>query len=409
MNTPKIPKKNISDEELKQLKYENKFTISINQLLIVESEEFNPYEEKEFYINPIDKLIYRNTFKPSYYLTIYPEEPKVIPKSSIMAEEHIEFTETITLNEPNSSIILQYLYHISGYNKKKFSFILNWIASFFKDLSNRSQIILILYGDKTSGKEILFNDILTPLFGIDYCLKITESTLINDKHSLGLLQEKLFYNLSSISKATVDDKTTKNILENVLPTQQHFAQYLITTEIPELFYFNQNSNDYTVFHINQKVEEMYIPKWFNASNRLTKNELQKAIKNDLENFAIILKLHALEFINYELEEDDKKVMLSSLDDKLMSFVQAIKNKDLDYFQKIKEDVDLYKTLEADFHKQQIKQSNLVKYFNILYPENSFDSSRTLNNKLRKIDNDLFKTGNLKMGNGGKKYFKIPTI
>jgi hypothetical protein len=341
------------------------------------------------------------------------KEPKNVLIDITTVGRTTSTTETsvnVTFYEPARSIIIQYLYHISGYDKRKFDFLFNWIASFFKNLSNRSNVILILYGDKYSGKEILFNDILKPLFGMDYCLQITDNTLLNDKYSRSMLQEKLFYHLCNISKATDNDKVTNKILERVLPMQQPFAQYLITTENPELLYFNQNNNDYTVFHINKKLEDMYIPEWYQGSDTITKSELQKAIKNDLENFAKILKLHPLEFINNALEEDDKKVMLSSLEDKLKSFIQDIKNTNLNHFQKIKkENIDLYTTLESDFKKHQIKQPNLIKYFNILYPENSFDSSRTFMATLRKFDKDFFTAKKVIIGTSGKKYFKIPPI
>jgi len=258
---------------------------------------------------------------------------------------------------------------------------------------------------------MLFNDILIHLFGINYCLQITNNMLLDDKYIFNRFQEKIFYNSCSISKTIADNKVSKKILESVLPKQQLFAQYLITTEEPELFYFDLNSNDYTVFHVNHKVEEMYIPKWCESFNKLTltKDKLQKAIKDDLENFTKILKLHSATIVDNELQQDDKKVMLSSLNDKLKSFIRDIKNANLDNLQKIKEDIDLYKTLELDFKKSQIKQSNLMKYFNILYPENSFSSPRTLMVALRKIDNDFFKNEKIKSGSDGKKYFKILSI
>lgn len=58
---------------------------------------------------------------------------------------------------------MQYIYHISGYNKDKFNYIMCWLANMFKYIANDSNIgfdqkllksILVLVGEEKTCKEI---------------------------------------------------------------------------------------------------------------------------------------------------------------------------------------------------------------------------------------------------------------
>jgi len=411
--SPSIPKLTMPEDQSKKLKNDNKFTLSINQLLLVEGEEFNPHSEQEFYQNQNDGLIYRNTFKPSNFLQLLPIVPQIVQSkgySSIEgAEGYEEKTTYYIQNEPNKSITLQYLYYLCGYKEDRFNYLVNWLASFFKNLSIRSKTILVLYGDSHSGIDILFNNIITPLFGQDYTLKITDNTL-KSKYEFKSIDKKLFYNLNKLSKHTVDNEKVASFLQNLLPNSQKFAQVLITTKEPSLPY--KSLDNYTVFQVTKMIEDMYVPSWFNGSDKtkLSKDKLIGAISQDLENFATILKLYPKQNTNdIPFPDDDKKLILSTLEEKLEAFVYAIKNIDTDYFKPIEnqnEESNLYKELQEHFRKKLVKQSNLIKYFNLLYPENKFKSSRTFMTELRKIDDDFFKAKNAKAYSAGKKYFQI---
>lgn len=378
-----VPKPTILDEQIKKLQNENKLTISIAQLLLVEAEEFNPHEEKEFYKNQSDGLIYRNTFKPSCFLKLSPS----IPTKDSYKEK---------------SITLQYLYYLCNYQEDRFFWLIDWLASFFKNLSNRSENIFVLYGSKHSGIDIFFQYIIIPLFSEEYSLSIIENTL-----KIKNTKEKLFFNLKNFSKKSIENTKVAASLQKFLPENQKYAQVLITTEEPTIPL--SNIDNYTVFHISTAITEMYIPDWFNGSDKtkLTQQQLIDAIVSDLKNFANILKLYPSNTIkSLSFQNDDKKLLLNTLEDKLKTFVDAVKRMDIAYFKSIQQhNLELYNELQEDFDKQLIKQLNLKEYFNILYPDEKFESSRTFMKKLRDID-DLFQTQNAKPYTAGKKYFKI---
>ncbi|MDD5158110.1 hypothetical protein [Sulfurimonas sp.] len=410
--TQKITKKQILADEREELHKNNNLVISVSQLLLAESEEYNPHENYEFYINKKDGLYYRNTFKPSHYLTMSTQVPETTRTESWepekTEEEYIRTAIDFQQNEPQKSIILQYLYHLSGYSYNKFSYILNWIASFFKNLENKSNTTLVLYGSKDSGLEILFHNIIVPLFGEENCLEITDKILTSN-NVLNIVKEKLFYNLNNISKSAIENKVTKQYLQSLLSSQQKYAQTLITIEEPELLYL-ENDENYTVFHIATKLDQMYIPVWCNRQDKtkITKIDLENNIKKDLENFVKVLRFYSSTLNNQTpFENDNRNMMTVSLDDKLKIFINAVKNIDKEYFKQIQlKNNKLYAELEQDFEKKLIKQANLLNYFKILNPDSVIESSRTFMNMLRKIDNDFFKVENAKSLSAGKKYFHI---
>jgi len=120
----------IVDVKFKSKSFENANKISIYELLLVERHKFEPYQPKEFFykiekkeskildfenIKPIVPLAYINSFKPSIYLQLpINEKENIVP-----------------------SITLQYIFYLSNYKKDRFNYILNWLASFFKNLQNK--------------------------------------------------------------------------------------------------------------------------------------------------------------------------------------------------------------------------------------------------------------------------------
>ncbi len=403
--THNVPKLTILEKQIKELQDENKLTISVAQLQLVEDEEFNPHMEKEFYQNQSDGLIYRNTFQPSYFLRLSPSVPKKV-STTIYEPINDGYKKRINSHmnyEPEKSSTLHYLYYLCNYKQDRFFWLIDWLASFFKNLSNRSENILVLYGNSHSGIDILFQYIITPFFGEEYTFRVTDNSL-GSKNT----DEKLFYNLMNLSKNVIDNEKKSAYLQKLLPENQKFAQVLITTEEPTIPY--SHLDNYTVFHVPKTIEEMYIPDWFKVSDKakLTRQELIDTIASDLENFANILKLYPSSTIKSDsFQNDDKSLLLTTLEDKLKFFVNAIKSLDITYFKPLENDNPiLYDELKKDFDKYLIKQPNLIEYFNILYPEDKFESSRTLMKKLRSID-ELFQTENAKAYTAGKKYFHIP--
>lgn len=393
----------------------NKQQISTQDLILVEDDIFNPLQPNEFYYSDKKELLYKNTFLPSSYLLYQPK-----PNQQL-----------------NHSITLQYIYYLTNYNKNKFHFIMNWLATFFKDLKNRSKMAFVFLGNKKSGKEILFDEIIKPLFSKEYCLKITD-TILGTPSVSNLLKNKLFYNIDNISGSIIKDKKTNKIINDLLCKDsievienkesiieyKIYGQTIITIDEAYLPYVDKEFESYSIFKIPDDIEQIYIPQKLlpkqtndngyeikkSQDEKISKSELIKAIRADLENFALILKGYSVDIgmLHATFKDDDKKYLQNSLEDKLQAFHEAILNyqTSMRYFDKIKDNDDaLYEVLTSDFDKKRVEQPNLVHYFALLYPEENISSGRTLMVQLRKIDEKFYNVSNIKYFRG-RKYFAL---
>lgn len=402
--TIKKPKLNDKNEDQKEIVLKPIVSfISIMELLLVEDEKFNPFQRSEFYTE--NGLIYRNTFKPSIYLS--------------------QEVENLTYKK---SIILQYIYYLSNYDKLKFKYFMNWLAIFFQELSSRTNIALVLLGGKDSRKEILFDEIIQPLFGEEYTRKIGDDTLKSNQLT-SIFKNKLFYNFNKISKTSLEDKKTQQIINDILEKFDLYVdngkntlekikihgQTLITIDEPKISYIDRDYEYYTVFKVPDNMKKFHLSKdtvgkEATESSITDKNKFIDLIRNDLENFSKILKSYQIDYEGFykPFMNDDKDKIQNSLEDKLKAFTNAILLEDESFFKPIeKSDFSLYDELINDIKEHKIKQQNLIKCFDILYKEEGISHPKTLMVKLRKINESFFEVKAIKTGTGGIKYYEIP--
>jgi hypothetical protein len=396
----------VIDKIYEEIEQNSIFRISIHDLLLVEDETFNFSHQDEFY-QASNGLIYRNTFKPSVYLL-----------QLLSADSKFEY-----------SIILQYIFYLSGYNQSRFHVILNWLANYFKNFNFKTYIPLVLIGDKKSGVDILFDQIIKPLFGHESCVALTDNHL-HPKTLSAILKNKLMYHLDDISDNINHNSESKKILtEMILKRKVYlknnrgaddeidiFGQILITLSKPNIPYLDKEKIDFIAFKVPDDFEQqMLIPDRFSSEisscNVNKRDILQRLISGDLTNFAYILKSHTIKESSIDdfakNGADDKNLILQSIDDKLKAFSDAIINIDLTYFEKIQNIApDLYNEIMQDFERKKIKQPNLIKCFESIYGNINHLNKKTLMSKLREINNEFFKTEAIQNGTAGVKYFSI---
>lgn len=364
--------------------------LSTNDLLLVEQDIFNPRMDKEFYQED-NGLIYRNTFIPTCYM----QKP---PSNNYNQDE---------------STILQYIYYLSNFREPIFHYILRWLSLFFKKQSNRSSDVLVLLGSNESGKDILFNEIIKPLFGFDYCIQINNDNLEVNTLSK-IINGKLFYNFDDISDNKSLDKNIRAFLSNSKMDKKGkeveiHGQTLVTTTEPLLSYIDKERTNYTLLkvpdNINRDFNKCNLSEFLLLKGRVN---LVDSIRKDLNNFSAMLKVYNCKVTQTEQQIiDDKSFIIESMDDKLKAFITAIMNKNKRYFYEIRdENLDLYEDLMKDFDSNRIKQPNLMKSFGILHGKKDISHSRTLMVELRKMNSSFFDTTAIKDGSGGIKYFYI---
>lgn len=301
---------------------------------------------------------------------------------------------------------LQYLYHISGYETNKFNYIMCWLSNMIKFINNDVidsslfNSILVLRGGEKSGKEIFFNQIIQPLFGNEYCLRLDSKTL-SQKNLEKEISNKIFYNLDNISSDSMRDRKKKELVHNILTKQdKNILGTVITTDIKYIPY-DLSGIEYVVLDLPDDVATMYIPHEF-------KNQfnLKDSLTYDLCNFSRILKSYTSNTIISYIKDVDitKKLILEDCiiefaseltsSQSLLNHIDKVKwNKTDETFENIKELYNKHKKIERKYIYELFKQ----KY--------DYDiSATTLYKNLKQLDENLFKTV---LAPGGAKCFYFP--
>ncbi|MDD2357802.1 MAG: hypothetical protein PHX13_07815 [Thiovulaceae bacterium] len=378
---------NISFKKTRNLPSDQQMILYFHDLVLITGEEFNPSKMEEFYSTSY-KTYHRNTFIPTMYMI----KQYIIPYNL------------------TDSVIIKYIFHLSNENVAKFQYIINWLAFFIQTLQ-KSSVALVLIGDQDSGIDILYDKIIKPLFGAQYCITLYEEDLSTSDLDKAV-EDKIFYNLNEFSSESLDNRflhglitsnatTFKQKNKSVSKEIKIHGQTLITSsKLLQLDNTNLQQNC-TLFKLDLKLTN------FLEQNHLHNvDHLEQMIQEDLYNFAFFLRSYKINPKNAQLtfQDDDKSKMIVIQESNLEKFVKALKANDISYFNKLKNNV-VYKELHANFQKNRVKQSQLLMYYNILYGDSEFNTIRGLMKELRKIDPKLFAIQNIHISNGVK-YFPI---
>lgn len=388
-NKANIVFSNYLDREIRLVKGSAEYPpdIKANDLKMVSSDKFNPHKLEEFYKE--NNLHYRNTFKPTEYL-------------QLTAGEH---------QEPKA--ILALMKHLVNDNEVYYHYFVNWLAFFYQGL-NKSQVSIVLRGNQGAGKGIFYNEVIKKIFGNEYCIQVNDKTL-NTNFLGGIVEGRLFFNLDEISHNVAGNKNIKNFLkalvtnDSITAEKKHqniegetriFGQVLITSNEPYILEVETSDRRFSIFSTGDNLKK---------SNYLgfeTYEKFSRQIKQELEDFCKYLKSYKvnISLANTALDTAEKKALINSTNDKFKLFTNALKNKDINFFEELEDEFNhLYNTLIEDFQKDRIKKENLSSYFNELFDEQI--KSKTLNSRLRAIEPILFSDENIIKSNGNR-YFKI---
>ena len=397
------------NEEIANLK------LYTSDLPLVVGEFFAP-DKKEEFIQDVRQdrknMFYINTFVPKSHF--------VYNKRSFENDIMFKYTDYSYLSH-----IAQYLFYISSYNISKFYYIMEWIKTLYLGVSRDKTFFLI--GSKQSGKEFFYTHIIKEIFGDSYCLEIDDDFL-KSKDIASKLHNKICYVFKNISLKSIENIKTRTLLKKLLCLDQYVDTNgiscnmsrtikLILAENEYLMDLMQEDN-YAVFYTPANIGEMktFNPKsndgiMVNFDRRIVSNLLRE----DIINFSLFLGSYEVNnsaaiFVLPHKDEGKKNTLLLT-QNRIESFAKAIINGDFLYFHPIKGlKQDLYIELEKDFNdKKWIKQKNLIKCFDALYPDTIISNNpKGLMAKLRKYDEEFFHKSNIKNGSGGIKYFLFGT-
>ena len=372
----KVEKPNIkfSSELGKNVSFfkQNEESIKPYDLISIIGNEFNTRENKVFIKRNGKYLL--NLFRPTKYMKI-----------------------TNYSNEPIT--ILKLIKHLVNYDEEKYNYFLNWLAYFFQTFQ-KPQTAIVLKGLQGAGKGILFDLVISKLFGEEQVSTIDDKAL-SSKFLLSLFANKLFIVFEETGQGEVkSNKKIKNLIKQVITNKSItleeknkvrkkvdlFAACLFFTNEGKFLEIEPNDRRFSVFLTGEPLH------WENI-NFLgfgSYEKLKEAILNELKEFAGYLYTYPVipNKANKPLDTPEKQAVINATSTRYREFYEAIKRKDIEFFTPLMElnDVNanlLYKELEESLQKGMIKRPDLVKIFNYLYDSNI--TSHQLKKELAVID------------------------
>jgi len=356
-----------------------------NEIKTVDDDVFDITRNQELFKNDNDSFYTKNRFIPTEYLK----------KRYMQRQPSIEPTFTA-----------KFIYYLAKENQELSDYIVNWLGYYFQNLQ-KSKTALVLLGDQEVTQDIFWNILIKEVFGQRYCTTINDeeqkTALVSD-----IAKDKLFFHIGDIDNANIkfNNATLAPIIKDLLikplvitNTNEEInihGQIIITATNPAP-YLKKVLSKCTVIEVSDMetiVEKLDIE---------DEGELEDMVREDLDNFTNYL-------LNYDVDENKatnridteaRQILKESqatsninkddIDIQIDTFIQAIKDKDIDYFDKVKgtrdkKDDDIYEQLICAFNQDNgyFIGQDLYLYYNAIY-EQPFKINRLLMNRLKDKD------------------------
>lgn len=343
-------------------------------LPMVKADIFNPFIDLEF--QPIaNEMYYRNTFQ---YTDLLRKR-----LSSQIEQRH--------------STIESFIRYLSN-SDNQFNYIMNWLASFFQTLY-KSNIALVLIGD-VEATDILISKVIKPIFALkkEYFCTIDDDALKRIDGST--IKDKIFYHIGEISTANAKDNKTSKLVREILKSNHFTPEYAIEND--ETYIFGQlvvtSSKNNLYPFLKDSYSHCTVLK-VNSLDTIVKNlnidplTIDNMIQYELNNFASILaKYPANHLLASKVLETEgryppvKTIDANTLDKNIQNFIDAIKSKNIGYFEPIKAiNSALYDELIHNFSEGMIARQELFSYFDMLYSGSGITDNKDFLNMLKHKD------------------------
>lgn len=410
-NLNDVPKEKLKNEI--DTSYVTKILIFTNQISSIDGEVFDLSRNEEIFQSKTDLLFKRNIFVSTEFLAKrkeYDNKNTDFNKPTFL-ERGFRSLENEDLAEKNTviieSFIKKFIYQMVNEDEEKLNYIINWLAYYFQNLK-KTGTALVLLGDSEVTEKLFWNLIIKKIFGNRYC-----SAINDNEYKTALLQDiakyKLFFNIGDIKNAgTIFDDNTLALLVKDLLIQQSVeytnvkgeeerveihGQLLVTATNPAP-YLKKSLSKCTV------IETVNIDKIMESLELEDETELEDKILKDLAQFSDLLNNYNVKeeivkekFITKEREKlkgiTTSNVDKNAIEDSVNKFIEAIKNKDIEYFEKVK-NIDngiIYEHLKNAFDKDDgyFIGQDLLLYYNAVN-EQKFDKKKDLMDRLKVKDN-----------------------
>ena len=378
---------NLINKRIKLLKT-SETDISEIDLIMVKEDIFDPNINQEFFKQ--DGIWYRNTFRPTHYMTLT-EQPTQKPTT-----------------------ILNLIRHLVTYNEEYFNHFINWLAYFWQTMQ-RPNTAIVLLGEQGTGKGILFEQVIRPLFGHEQTIQINNS-ILRSNYLAPFFKNKIFYNLDEISQGTFkENKRIKNFIKplitnDTLTLDEKFTTIeksisikggvLITSNEHIPLEIEPGDRRFNVFPSKIKLTKRNFLGW------QTHEAFKKQIHSELEDFARYLYHYEVDAMqaNRAIMTPEKRALIQATTDRYTLFANAIVNQDLQFFSTLEDAGSMhYIHLKLDFSKNRIRRNILKEIFNLIN-EDSISTTKLMK-ELQLRYPQVFGVEPIK--SNGIRYFKLP--
>jgi hypothetical protein len=162
------------------------------------------YADPDIYRN--DLQIVQNKFSITSKSEFYEEDGKLY-RTSFIPSDYLQLDTTEDYMEPKN--ILKLLQNLTNYKEDELEYLLNWLSGFIQTMI-RPHTALLFCGDQGTGKGLLAEQILQPIFGKKY-VSIVDNDRLASRFNGSWAANRVFYIFNEISIPTKEHRTAVKI------------------------------------------------------------------------------------------------------------------------------------------------------------------------------------------------------
>jgi hypothetical protein len=224
--------------------------------------------------------------------------------------------------------------HVLGSDVETYNYFMNWLAYIYQT-RKKSGTAWILHGCPGTGKGVLVNSVIAPIFGHDYVANVQVKNLKGEFN--GWMENKIFVN---IDEANTDDAgaESKQVVEALKlwitePFVQIRALYSEGRMTPSYANFIFTSNDFGMIPIQDGDRRFNVGYRQDKPIAITEEDMEQ-LKAELRQFAGFLLAFEVDtsIIHKTLESAAKETLKAAAQTAMRTFVNAFIHGDFEYFE-----------------------------------------------------------------------------
>jgi hypothetical protein len=236
------------------------------------------------------------------------------------------------------------LRHVTGSDEECYDTFINWLAH-IQQTREKTGIAWVLHGVPGTGKGLLFHNIITPIFGVDYCVS-KQFRDLSDSFN-GWMERSIFLN---IDEANSDDmgrlaKSLVNNLKNWITEPKISIRHMqaVARMVDSFTNFVFTTNDFGVIPIQEGDRRINVCPRQETKLQITPEEVAQ-ITEELSAFSQYLTHYSVDtqLVRTPLENEAKQSLQEAARTSIEEFFHAVSDGDLEYFlEGTEEETDQY--------------------------------------------------------------------